>query len=135
MAIVYALRKWRVYLHGFSFEIESYHHPLRYLDTQSQLSKKQIRWLDALAEFDFKLRYVRGKYNLVPDALSRMHASTTKSLYTDEDGEDRMKGAAEVANVNAVRVNVLSVGQVQVDSAVVKALREDYTKDSIYSTV
>jgi hypothetical protein len=44
-----------------------------------------------------------------------MHASTTKSLYTGEDGEDRMKGAAEIANVNAVRVNVLSVSQVQVD--------------------
>jgi hypothetical protein len=108
---------------------------LRYLDTQPQLPKQQIRWLDALAEFDFKLRCVRGKYNLVADTLSRMHASTTSSLYTGEDGEDRMKGAAEVANVNAVRVNVLSVGQVQVDSALVKALREDYTKDSIYSTV
>jgi RNase H-like domain found in reverse transcriptase len=27
MAIVYALREWRVYLHGFSFEIETDHHP------------------------------------------------------------------------------------------------------------
>jgi hypothetical protein len=58
---------------------------------------------------------------LAADALSRMHESTTKSLHTGEDGEDRMKGAAEVANVNAVRGNVLSVGQEQVDSAVVKA--------------
>jgi hypothetical protein len=56
MAIVYALREWRVYLHGVSFEIETDHHPFRYLDTQPQLSKQQIRWLDALAEFDFKLR-------------------------------------------------------------------------------
>jgi hypothetical protein len=69
-------------LHGVSFEIETDHHPLRYLDTQPQLSKQQIRWLDALAEFDFKFRYVRGKYNLVADALSRMHGSTKKSLYT-----------------------------------------------------
>jgi RNase H-like domain found in reverse transcriptase len=44
MAIVYALLEWRVYLHGFSFEIETDHHPLRYLDTQPQLSKQQIRW-------------------------------------------------------------------------------------------
>jgi hypothetical protein len=100
---------------GFSFEIETDHHPLHYLDTQPQLSKQQIRSLDALAEFDFKLRYVRGKYNLVADALSLMHASTTKSLFTGEDGEDWMKGAAKVANVNAVRVNALSVSQVQVD--------------------
>jgi Integrase zinc binding domain len=64
-----------------------------------------------------------------------MHASTTKSLYTGEDGEDRKKAAAVVANVSAVRVNVLSVCQAQVDSAVVKALREAYSKDSIYSTV
>jgi RNase H-like domain found in reverse transcriptase/Reverse transcriptase (RNA-dependent DNA polymerase) len=135
MAIVYALRERRVYLHGVSFEIETDHHPLRYLDTQLQLSKQQIRCLDALAEFDFKLRYLRGKYNFIADALSRMHACTTKSLYTGEDGEDRMKGAAEVANVNAARVNVLRVGQVQVDSAVLKALCEDCTKDSIYSTV
>jgi RNase H-like domain found in reverse transcriptase len=106
IAIVYALREWRVYLHGVSFEIETDHHRLRYLDTQPQLSKQQIRWLDALAEFDFKLRYVRGKYNLVADALSRMHASTTKSLYTGEDGEDWKKRAGEVANVSAVRVNV-----------------------------
>jgi Integrase zinc binding domain len=91
--------------------------------------------LDALAEFDLKLRYLRRRYNLVADALSRMHASTTKSLYTGEDGDDRKKGAAEGANVSAVRVYVLSVGQVQVDSAAVKALREDYTKDSIYFTV
>jgi hypothetical protein len=108
---------------------------LRYLDTQPQLSKQQHRWLDGLAEFDFTLIHVRGKYILIADALSRMHAGTTKSLYTGEDGEDRKKGAAEVANVNAVKVNVWSVGHVQVDSAVVKALREDYTKDSVYSTV
>jgi hypothetical protein len=134
MAIACALREWWAYLHGVSFEIETDHHTLRYLDTQPQLSKQQIRRLDALVEFDFKLRYVRGKYNLVADALSRMHASTKKSLYIGEEGEDRKKGAAEVANVSAVSVNCLSVGQMQVDTAVGKELHEDYTKDSIYST-
>jgi hypothetical protein len=58
--------------------------------------------------------------------MSRMHESTTKYLYTGDDGEDRKKGA-EIANVSAVSVNVLSVGQVQVDAAVVKELREVYT--------
>jgi RNase H-like domain found in reverse transcriptase len=87
MEIVYALCEWQVYLHGVSFEIETGHHPLPYLDTQPQLSKQQIRWLDALAGFDFKLRYVRGEYNLVADTLSRMHPSTTKLLYTGVGGE------------------------------------------------
>jgi RNase H-like domain found in reverse transcriptase len=38
MVIVYALHEWRVYLHGVAFEIETDHHPLRYLDIQPKLS-------------------------------------------------------------------------------------------------
>jgi hypothetical protein len=108
---------------------------LRYLDTQPQLSKQQIRWLDALAEFDFKLRYVRGKYNLLADALSQMHDSTSKSLYTGEDGENRKQSVAEIANVSVASVNVLSSGEVQVDPAVVKELREAYENDPFYSKI
>jgi RNase H-like domain found in reverse transcriptase len=52
---------YSVYLRGVAFEIETDHHPLRYLDIQSKLSKRQIRWLEDLAEFNFKLRYVKGK--------------------------------------------------------------------------
>jgi RNase H-like domain found in reverse transcriptase len=43
MAIVYALHEWRVYLRWIAFEIESDHHPLRYLDFQPKLSKHQMR--------------------------------------------------------------------------------------------
>jgi RNase H-like domain found in reverse transcriptase len=70
MTIVYAYREWRVYLQRDSFEIEKDHHPLRYVDTHPQLSKQQIRWLDASAEFGFKFRYTRGKYNMVADVTN-----------------------------------------------------------------
>jgi hypothetical protein len=40
-----------------------------------------MRWLEDLAEFNFKLRYVKGKFNLVADALSRMYDSTSRKLY------------------------------------------------------
>jgi hypothetical protein len=43
LATVYALKEWRPYLHGSRFFIKTDHHPLRYLDTQSNLSKKQMR--------------------------------------------------------------------------------------------
>jgi hypothetical protein len=120
-------------LNGVSFEIVRDHHPLRYLDKQPQLSNQQIRLLDALAEFEFKLRYVRGKYNLVADALSRKHDSTSKSLYTGEDGEYRKQSAAEIANVSVASVNVLSAGEVHVDTAVEKELRQAYENDAFYS--
>ena len=42
--------------------------------TQPNLSKRQARWLDFLAEFDFIVDYRPGKSNVVADALSRINA-------------------------------------------------------------
>jgi RNase H-like domain found in reverse transcriptase len=40
LAIVYALKEWRPYLHGSRFVNKTDHHPLRYLDTQTNLPKR-----------------------------------------------------------------------------------------------
>jgi hypothetical protein len=52
LAIVYALKEWRPYLHGSRFVIKTDHHPLRYLSTQRDLSKRQMRWIETLQEHD-----------------------------------------------------------------------------------
>jgi RNase H-like domain found in reverse transcriptase len=52
LAIVYDLKEWRPYLHGSRFVIKTDYHPLRYLDTQSNLSKRQMRWIETLQEYD-----------------------------------------------------------------------------------
>jgi hypothetical protein len=98
-----------------SFEIETDHHPLRYSDIQPKLSKRQIRWLEDLAEFNFTLCYVKGKYNLVADGFSRMYDNTSTKLYEGDDGSRSSKTAAEHANVKFLSVNVLNVGDIQVD--------------------
>jgi RNase H-like domain found in reverse transcriptase len=49
LAIIYAVKELRYYLQGSAFVIRTDHHPLRYPDAQPQLSKRQVRWLDALA--------------------------------------------------------------------------------------
>lgn len=41
--------------------------------TQKDLSGRQARWLEKLAEFDFTVQYVPGEENILPDALSRMY--------------------------------------------------------------
>ncbi len=73
LAIIIALREWRHYLHGNSFCIRvlTDHHSLQWLRTQPQLSVRQARWLEAIAEFDFKIEYQEGKKNVVADGLSR----------------------------------------------------------------
>lgn len=70
-AIVVALQRWRHYLHGKYFIIETDHHPLKYIKTQPKLSMVQVRWLDTLNEYSFDIRYKPGKENNIADGLSR----------------------------------------------------------------
>lgn len=73
LAIVYALTKWRVYLHSTPkpFIVFTDHESLKYLDTKTSLSPRQIRWSEKLAEYNFEIKYKKGTLNVVPDALSR----------------------------------------------------------------
>jgi hypothetical protein len=73
LAIVTMLREWRTYLQGrqqFVIRICTDHNSLQYFMTQQSLSARQSRWLDWLADFDFKIEYVRGSTNVAADALS-----------------------------------------------------------------
>jgi hypothetical protein len=72
LALVYACRMWRHYLHnGQKFTVMTDHQSLRYLQTQPILSSRQARWKDLLAEFDFDIKYIEGPKNVVADPLSR----------------------------------------------------------------
>ena len=74
LAIIKALGEWRTYLHGrlpFKIRIATDHNSLQYFMTKPDLTGRQVRWLDTLANFDFKIEYVKGATNVVADALSR----------------------------------------------------------------
>jgi hypothetical protein len=73
LSIVYALTKWRTYLHGTKdpFTVITDHQSLKYLETQGTLSSRQARWGEKLAEFNFDIRYKRGRLHVAPDAISR----------------------------------------------------------------
>ncbi len=73
LGIIHALQTRRSYLHGAKFVINTDHHPLKYLDTQKTLSRKQARWVEFMQEFDYSINYMKGKSNVVADALSRQH--------------------------------------------------------------
>jgi len=78
LAIVEALKQWRVYLQGRHFIVWTDHYSLKYLKTQPQLSNRQARWLEFLEELDFELKYIKGKQNVVADALSRKEHSVNQ---------------------------------------------------------
>ena len=71
LAIVHALKLWRPYLEGTKFTVITDHASLEFIKSQSNLSRRQARWLEVLQFMDFDIKYKPGKTNVVADALSR----------------------------------------------------------------
>ena len=72
LGVVNALREWRCYLLSTrAFTLVTDHHPLTYLKTQANLSRRQARWVEFLEQFNFDWLYRPGRLNVVADALSR----------------------------------------------------------------
>jgi len=73
LAVVESLRQWRVYLEGTKYPVQIYtdHKNLLYWTTTKQLNRRQVRWAETLASYDFRINHVRGTENGRADALSR----------------------------------------------------------------
>ena len=71
LAIVEACDHWRHLIRGQPVTARSDHHSLQHFFTQRSLSKRQVRWMESLTDFDLTIEYVKGKNNVVADALSR----------------------------------------------------------------
>ncbi len=90
LAIVRALKSWRHYLHGspFTIRVKTDHRSLQYFQTQPNLSPRQVRWSEFLQQFDFKIEYQKGKYNIIADKLSRRPDHMNALLLAAEASSD-----------------------------------------------
>ncbi|GJP31427.1 hypothetical protein CLOM_g12258 [Closterium sp. NIES-68] len=71
LAIVIAFKAWRCYLEGRRTTVYTDHCSLKYLKTQPNLSRRQVRWIDFLeAHFHYDIVYKPGHKNKA-EALSR----------------------------------------------------------------
>src|SRR5271163_2641241 len=83
LAIVHAIRLWRMYLEGRRFTVITDYASLEYIKTQTNLSRRQARWLEILQANDFEVRYRPGKTNVIADAFSRQsHLAAISTLTT-----------------------------------------------------
>nr|CAH8827780.1 unnamed protein product [Trichobilharzia regenti] len=71
LAMVWAVDKWRPYLLGRRFHIETDHKPLQFLKTARDPRGKLSRWMLRLQEYDFTISHVPGSENVLADLLSR----------------------------------------------------------------
>jgi hypothetical protein len=59
--IVHALKMWRHYLMGKRCELRIDRCGLKHLFGQPTLNVRQTRWLEFLSEYEFEIKYIKGK--------------------------------------------------------------------------
>ena len=73
-----AIRHFRHFLEGRSFTLFTDHKPLTTaLRSQTDRSPRQTRHLSFIAEFTTDIKYIKGKFNVVADTLSRINSVKT----------------------------------------------------------
>src|ERR1700712_2588537 len=87
LAIVVALKEWRLYLEGakYTFIVITDHKNLLYFTMIKVLTRRHARWAERLAAYDFKIVYWKGSENGRADALSR------RSDYEDDSPKPEYK--------------------------------------------
>jgi hypothetical protein len=121
LAVIHALTAWRHYLLGSRFKVivRTDHKSLQHFKTQPQLSGRQSRWKDVIADFDFDIEYILGKENVVADGLSRrpdhqvirMHSSDLLTTGAAAPTATAAAAASAAAEEVAPIVHQLSVVQ------------------------
>ena len=71
LALDWATRKYRQFLHGRPFRLRTDHAALQWLNTKRFKHSKLERWAPRIQEFDFDVEYLPGQQNVVADQLSR----------------------------------------------------------------
>ena len=74
LAIVRCLEHWRPELESTDIPVQIFtdHKSLEYFMQTKELTRRQARWAEKLADFNFKIMYRSGKSNGKADALTRM---------------------------------------------------------------
>ena len=148
LASVFAVERFRSYLFGKHFVLQTDHKPLLSIVKKalSDAPKRLQRLLLRLQSFDFELEFVPGKDLLIADALSRAYISNTDegelawseevALLTDdeqlrlcasEDTVNMIKAAAAADDQYQMLIRQIKTGWPAAVSDVPNLLREYYT--------
>ena len=74
LALILAIQQFEVYLTSSTSPILVFsdHNPLSFLHKHKNKNQRLLRWSLLLQEFNLDIRHIKGKDNIIPDALSRV---------------------------------------------------------------
>lgn len=141
LAIVVAFKEWRRYLEGACHTITVYsdHKNLEFFLTTKVLNRRQARWAQELAGYDFKIVYRPGPKNGKPDALSRR--SELRPKRGDEAEEDENQPISYVLKpehfvkeqVVISSAKLQQIPGVKFDKEFIKKLKESAVHDQAWT--
>ena len=74
LALVWAVTKLRYYLLGNHFTIYTDHQSLQYLGKVKDPHRRLARWSLEMSQYNYTIKYIKGKDNTAADGLSRLSA-------------------------------------------------------------
>lgn len=131
-AIVRALKKWRVDLIGVPFHVFTDHRTLENFDKQKNLSRRQARWQEQLAQYDFDITYIEGERNCPADTMSRrpdvLSEDVIGALWIATKSLSAKRGAPLPGSVSTV--NAINRLTVSADPDWLSSVRAGYAEDT-----
>ena len=72
LALVWAVRHFRLYLLGQPYIVRTDHNSLKWLQSFKDAEGQVARWLEILSEYDMTVEHRPGRFHTNADALSRI---------------------------------------------------------------
>ena len=72
-ALRWGVKTFKPFLYGIEFDLFTDHQPLVHLHNMKLVCSRLVRTMQELAEYNFQIKYIPGKYNSAADALSRLN--------------------------------------------------------------
>lgn len=87
LAVLFGIDKYRPYVEGSKFTVVTDHYSLLWLAKLQNPSGRLARWSLRLSQHVFDIVHRKGRFNVVPDALSRAPAQISTLKVVDADRE------------------------------------------------